>query len=267
MADPLPDSDQDEQQSTESGHDQLDRYCLELVQRLNDELKENLLAVHLFGSAGYSAYQPGISDIDVYAIINEPISDYFRLSHLISNHSLPCPARKLEFVLFTKANAARQAPDPKFEMNFNTGKGMEDYINLDSQSEPRFWFLLDIAVGRELGKSIFGPPPDALFAAPSPECVFNCMIESLSWHRQNGPVDHNGILNACRQLRYEKTSIWGSKKDGGNWVLENYDHPNIVTLAMDSRHSETQLPPDLGLDFLDFVEDEIKRDKVRDEEG
>ncbi|UPK89720.1 hypothetical protein LCI18_000655 [Fusarium solani-melongenae] len=267
MADPLRDSDQDEAKSAESGHSQLDQYSQQLVDRLHDELKDNLLAVHLFGSAGYSAYQPGISDVDVYAIIHEPISDYRHLSEIISHHALPCPARKLEFVLFTKANAAQQAPDPKFEMNFNTGMGMEDYINLDSQTEPRFWFLLDIAVGRELGKSIFGPPPDTLFAAPSSECVFDCMIESLAWHRQNGPVDHNGILNACRQLRYDKTSIWGSKKDGGNWVLEHYDHPNIVTLAMDARHSETQLPPDLGADFLDFVEDEIKRDKVSDGQG
>ncbi|KAH7115595.1 hypothetical protein EDB81DRAFT_669078, partial [Dactylonectria macrodidyma] len=230
-----------------------------LVRRLHVELKDNLLAVHLFGSAGYSAYQPGISDVDVYAIIHEPIPDYRRLSRVISHGSLPCPARKLEFVLFTKTNAARQAPDPKFEMNFNTGQDIDDYINLDPQTEPRFWFLLDIAVGRELGKSVFGPPPDTLFAAPSLEWVFDCMIESLSWHRQNGPVNHDGILNACRELRYGKTSKWGSKKDGGAWVLEHYNQHKTVALAMDARHSQTQLPQDLAFDFLDFVEDEIKR--------
>ncbi|RSL53512.1 hypothetical protein CEP54_010354 [Fusarium duplospermum] len=267
MADSLRNADQDEAESAESGHDRLDQYLLQLVDRLQDELKDNLLAVHLFGSAGYSAYQPGISDVDVYAIINEPISDYRHLSSIISHHSLPCPARKLEFVLFTKANAARETSDPKFEMNFNTGKGMEDYLNLDSQTEPRFWFLLDIAAGRQLGKSIFGPSPDTLFAAPSSEWVFDCMMESLSWHRQNGPVDHNGILNACRQLRYDKTSSWGSKKDGGDWVLEHYGYPNIVALAMEARHSETQLCPDLATDFLDFVEEEIKRSKVSDEQN
>lgn len=262
MANPFRNPSQDDPKSAESGQNQLDHYLLQLVHRLHDELKDNLLAVHLFGSAGYSAYQPGISDVDVYAIIHEPISDYHRLSHVISHGSLPCPARKLEFVLFTKANAAQQAPDPKYEMNFNTGRDMGDYVNLDPKTEPRFWFLLDIAMGRELGKPVFGPPPDTLFAAPSLEWVFDCMVESLSWHRQNGPVDHNGILNACRELRYCKTSTWCSKKEGGTWVLEHYNQPEIVTLAMEARYSQTRLPPNQAVSFLDFVEDEVKQSKV-----
>ncbi|KAM0418896.1 hypothetical protein ACHAPT_012161 [Fusarium lateritium] len=259
MADTLRNSGEEEQHSAESGHNQLDLYLQRLVRTLHDELNDNLLAVHLFGSAGYGAYQPGISDVDVYAVIHEPITDYPRLSRLISHSSLPCPARKLEFVLFTKTNAARQAPDPKYEMNFNTGKDMDDYINLDPQTEPRFWFLLDIAMGRELGKPVLGPPPGALFAAPSLEWVFDCMLESLSWHRENGLVNPDGILNACRELRYAKASVWGSKKDGGAWALEHYSQPDIVALAMTARHSQTELPQDLALDFLGFVEDEIKR--------
>ncbi|KAJ5162880.1 uncharacterized protein N7500_004710 [Penicillium coprophilum] len=237
----------------------LDNYLRHLVRSLQEELKDNLLAIYLFGSAGYGAYEPGTSDVDVYAIIHEPILDYQRLSRIISHTTIPCPARKLEFVLFTKAKAASQMTNPAFEMNFNTGKDMNDYVNLNSQTEPRFWFLLDIAIGRDLGKSLLGPPPDKLFAAPKVAWILNCMVESLAWYRQNGPVTYDGVLNACRQLCYAKTLTWRSKMDSGTWVLDHCNQPKIVTLAMHARTSKAALPQDLALEFFTIVENELEQ--------
>jgi hypothetical protein len=236
----------------------LDTYLHRLVTRLQEELEGNLLAVYLFGSAGYGAYEPGTSDVDVYAIVHAPIPDYHKLSRTIGHAALPCPARKLEFVLFTKDNAAKQTASPVFEMNFNTGKDMDDYLNLTARTEPRFWFLLDIAIGRELGKSLIGPPPSTTFAAPRLDFIFDCMIESLAWQRENDPITSDGVLNACRELSYAKTSTWRSKVNGGAWVLENYNRPEIVGLAMDARVSKAELPQNLALDFLLLVEKELK---------
>ncbi|KAJ5481194.1 hypothetical protein N7475_000006 [Penicillium sp. IBT 31633x] len=244
--------------STEAAYNHLDNYLCHLVCSLQEELKDNLLAIYLFGSAGSGAYEPGISDVDVYAIVHESVLDYQRLSRIISHTTIPCPARKLEFVLFTKANAANQTTNPAFEMNFNTGRDMFDYVNLNSQTEPRFWFLLDIAMGRDLGMSLLGPPPDRLFAAPRMEWIFECMIELLAWYRQNGPVTYDGILNACRELSYAKTLTWRSKMYSGTWVLEHYNRPTIVTLAMHARTSKVNLPQDLALEFLIIVENELK---------
>ncbi|OQE45975.1 hypothetical protein PENCOP_c001G07804 [Penicillium coprophilum] len=245
--------------ATEVEDTQLGNYLRHLVHSLQGELKDNLLAIYLFGSAGYGAYEPGISDVDVYAIIHEPILDYQRLSRIISHTTIPCPARKLEFVLFTKANAASQTTNPAFEMNFNTGKDMDDYVNLNSQTEPRFWFLLDIAIGRDLGKSLLGPPPDRLFAAPKVTWIFDCMMDSLAWYRENGPVTYDGVLNACRQMSYAKTLTWRSKMDSGTWVLEHCNQPKIVTLAMHARTSKAALPQDLALEFFAIVENELEQ--------
>ncbi|KAL4746259.1 hypothetical protein BDW72DRAFT_185228 [Aspergillus terricola var. indicus] len=236
-------------------------YLTRLLDTLQQELKANLLAVYLFGSAGYNAYEPDTSDVDVYAVIHEPISDFKQLARKISHASVPCPARKLEFVLFTKPNAALQTNSPQFEMNFNTGRDMEDdYISLDPSTEPRFWFLIDLAMGRELGTALFGPPAGEVFAAPKVEWILDSLIESLDWHRQQPLLTHDGIFNACRALKFAKTGTWGSKKDGGDWVVGYYKEHDVqvVSLALDARHSKAEVPQDKAVEFVDFVHAELE---------
>ena len=45
----------------------------------------------------------------------------------------------------------------QFELNFNTGCDVEDHLSLDPGEEASHWFVLDIAMGRELGCGLVGP--------------------------------------------------------------------------------------------------------------
>jgi predicted nucleotidyltransferase len=239
-------------------------YLTRLLDTLQQELKDNLLAVYIFGSAGYNAYEPDTSDVDIYAVIHHELKsdDYNQLARRISHASIPCPARKLEFVLFTKSNAARQTSSPRFEMNFNTGREMErDYINLDASSEPGFWFVLDLAMGRELGTALLGPPASEVFAAPKKEWILDAMVESLDWHRQQPSLTPDAILNACRALRFAKSGTWGSKKAGGDWVIQYYgEHEaHVVSLALEARRLKGGMPQNQVAEFLDFVNAEIEQ--------
>ncbi|KAL3456045.1 hypothetical protein BJX64DRAFT_297056 [Aspergillus heterothallicus] len=247
---------------------ELTQYLTRLLDILQQELEDNLLAVYLFGSAGYNAYEPGTSDVDVYAVIDHGCKSesYIQLARTISHASIPCPARKLEFVLFTKANAALQTCNPRFEMNLNTGKEMvNDYINLDASSEPGFWFLLDIAMGQELGTPLFGPPAGEVFAAPRLEDILDCMLECLDWHREQLNLTPDAVLNACRALRFAKTGKWGSKKDGGGWAIGFYekDRSEAVSLALEARRIKGEMPQDRTAEFLDFVHGEIEECRRR----
>ncbi|KAL2870956.1 uncharacterized protein BJX67DRAFT_343176 [Aspergillus lucknowensis] len=239
---------------------QVNAYLTSLVERLHEELENNLFAVHLFGSAGYGSYEHGASDIDVYTIIHEPLPPpkYHQLTQKINHHAIPCPARRLEFVLLSRANAAAQTPVINYEMNFNTGRGMDDHIGLDPSAEPRFWFLLDVAIGRDLGTVLYGPPPQEILAKPKPEWILDCMIESLDWHRDHLPITSDGILNVCRALRAVKTGKWGSKLDGGAWATKFYDKLDIVAVASRARRSNEQIPQDKALDFLAFAERQLQ---------
>lgn len=70
---------------------------------LKTELNAQLVGLYLFGSAAYGAYEPGRSDLDLQAIVrHRPSAEPCRrLAHLLSVTQLPCPARKLEFVLYS----------------------------------------------------------------------------------------------------------------------------------------------------------------------
>ncbi|KAL2834652.1 hypothetical protein BJY01DRAFT_252976 [Aspergillus pseudoustus] len=59
--------------------DHLGPYLNHLFDTLKQELKENLHAVYLFGSSSYGAYERGSSDVDVYALIKDPVPDYEQL--------------------------------------------------------------------------------------------------------------------------------------------------------------------------------------------
>lgn len=49
-------------------------YLAELVKRVTNYLEEDLVGVYLFGSASYDALEPGQSDLDVQAVVREPLS-------------------------------------------------------------------------------------------------------------------------------------------------------------------------------------------------
>ena len=235
-------------------------YLDKLVSVLIDELNGMLHSVMLFGSAAYGAYVPGLSDVDVQAVIVRPLGpeDYRHLAEKISDKTIPCPARKLEFVLYTKENAAHRSRSPHHEMNFNTGKGMEDYLSLSS-TEDRHWFLLDIASGIDLGVALYGPEPKEVFAQPRLDLVFECLLESVAWHVANEASSPNCVLNACRGLRFAETGHWGSKAEGAAWALERYSRYPAVNEAKNARHRHEFLAKDEALEFLKFAESEIKR--------
>lgn len=149
---------------------------------LQQTLGPMLVGVYLFGSAAYGAYEAGLSDLDVQAVIAQPLiaqplteAEYRALATAISHAALPCPARKLEFVLYTRAAVATPSRRPQFALNFNTGAGLPGHLGLDPAAEASHWFVLDIALGRELGRALMGPPPAEVFAPLPREWVLSAL--------------------------------------------------------------------------------------------
>ncbi|PBK88698.1 hypothetical protein ARMGADRAFT_1054854 [Armillaria gallica] len=176
-------------------------YLVKLITILDNTLTNCLIAVYLFGSASYGAYEPII----------------------------PCPTRKLEFVVYTKEVVA--AANPQFELNFNTSDGMTDY-------EATHWFLLDIASGREKGVALLGPPPDTVFAKPRHDTVVAAIVDCIEWHRQ-----------------HESTGTWGSKAEGVEWAARNLEPevPEVLRRVSLARRGRTSLSSGECDQFLELV--------------
>ncbi|KAJ5100528.1 hypothetical protein N7456_006580 [Penicillium angulare] len=178
----------------------VEAYLGGIVQRLTDHLKGQLVGVYLFGSASYGAYESGLSDLDVQAIVKDPLDtvDKQAVIHLLNQDALPCPAIKLEFVVYAQSAVYPASRHPRFELNLNTGHHQPDHISLDPANESSHWFLLDIAMGRKLGRNLHGLNITDAFGAIPRRLILEAIATSLDWHQANELNSANSVLNACR---------------------------------------------------------------------
>ena len=139
-------------------------YVAEIVTRTRDVLGGDLLAVCLMGSAALGDYRPGRSDIDVAVVAGRPLPVVAReaLVAALEHETLPCPARGLELVAYDPTGLV-DPRGPAYLINLNTGPRMDRQVSFDPAESPQFWFTLDVAIGRTLGRALLGPPPAALF--------------------------------------------------------------------------------------------------------
>ena len=133
-------------------------YLAEIVTRLKDCLQDELVGVYLFGSASHGAYEPGLSDLDVQAVTRNPLtaSHTQMIVSRLTHTTMPCPATKLEFVVHAQEATCPASRHPRFELNFKSGPHRADHVGLDPTTEASHWVLLDIAIGREHGRCLYG---------------------------------------------------------------------------------------------------------------
>jgi hypothetical protein len=232
------------------------QYLQALVAAIRKRLDLRLAGLYLFGSAAYGDYQLGASDLDVQAVTTDLLEPYqcVALAQAISHAQLPCPARQLEFVCYPLSAVTPAARHPRFQINLNTGAGRLDHVGLNPAEEASHWFVLDIAIGRELGWTLLGPAPTALFAEIPRRWALAAIADSIEWHEVHEAVSRNSILNACRGWRYAQTSLWGSKSAGYEWASKQPGCELLLAAAL-------QEPPsaDAIKELFDMVRASVRR--------
>ena len=194
---------------------EVDEYLGALLDRLGAEHTRGVYAV---GSLALGAYEPGRSDIDVLAVLDQRLgeAELRELAGRCGHRELPCPAPKLELVVLDAAAAAGGRPD--WQLNLNTGAGVEEHVGLDPAAEPSHWFVLDMALAREHGITLAGPPAPELIGAPVRAEVRRAQAEAVAWyaHHEPGP---GAVLAACRAWHWEETGRFVSKRDALSWAM------------------------------------------------
>jgi hypothetical protein len=226
-----------------------------VVERLSESLGSELHAVVLGGSAALGAYEPGRSDLDVIAVCARPLARTraLELARSLSHRALPCPARRLELVVMTRAAAAGDPAASAFELNLNTGADGSDHAGLDPAAEAAHWFVVDRSIARARGRALFGPAPrDVLAPVPRGE-VLAALGDSLDWHAAHEPASPNGVLNACRAWRWTRTGRWTSKPAAADWARERMSDPAAIDAALAARPTGEALDPGTVAGFVDAV--------------
>ncbi|MDQ4028920.1 MAG: DUF4111 domain-containing protein [Actinomycetota bacterium] len=224
---------------------EVDDYLREIVARLDYTVPGRLMSVYATGSLALGGFISDQSDIDVIAVYSDSVelNDKRAVVAALHQDALPCPARGLELVVYSRSTAAAASRVPCFEINLNTGPRMPLHVSFECTSEPAHWFVLDIAIVREHGRALIGLPADAVFAPIPREWLLDALHDSLEWHAEHESITHYSVLNACRALRFALENVWSTKERAAEWARAQVRDAALVEACLAIRRGEsTELP-------------------------
>ena len=235
----------------------LREYLDGLVAVLGETLGDRLAGVYAVGSVALGAYRPGSSDVDVVAVTTEslPLDVRHALARACAHDALPCPARKLELVVMPADAARRPGPSVRWELNLNTGEGVDDHVGLDPAAEPGHWFLLDLALAHDHGLALSGPPAHAVIGAPDHEVVAGAQAEAVAWYARNEPGSA-AFAAAARAWLWNDTGRFAPKSKALRWAGAG-SHVDVLEFPADD--------PDRARRFWSGLLDEQLEERVSGE--
>jgi Domain of unknown function (DUF4111) len=190
----------------------------------------------LAGSAALGDYMEGASDLDVAVVAPTAVEDPEALAAPLRHAVLPCPARRLELVVYRAEQAAAPSADLEFELDLNTGVDADRLVTEPDDSGSH-WYLIDLAIAREHGVPLAGPAPRELIGEPPRDDVLAALAAGLRWALAREPESPNTFLNACRAARFALEGDWVSKSEAGRWAIETGSDPELARMALDARRA------------------------------
>jgi len=210
------------------------------VGRVRELLGEELVAAYLIGSGALGGAVAQQSDVDLVGVCAQaPSADRIgQLVAALTEEAMTWPLRGLEFVLYPRAAVASPARSPRFVLNLNIGPRMPLHLSTDPAAEPAHWFVLDLAILREHGLALVGPPAPELVAPIPRAWLLEALTDALTWHTTNEPMLHQTVLNAARAWRYAAEGMWSSKDAAVGWAQARTENPALVRTALAIRHGD-----------------------------
>ncbi|MEV4832077.1 nucleotidyltransferase domain-containing protein [Micromonospora sp. NPDC049257] len=225
------------------------RYLADLVTCARDVLGPELVGAYAAGSVALDAYRPGRSDVDVALVCRGtlPRRTSQALVDRLRHETLPCPARGLEMVTYSREVAASGTPEPGFEVELNTGARMSSRVTFTPADRPaadgHFWYGLDRSILHQRGLPVAGPPAGEVFAELAPGDLRQLLVAALRWWLArpappgDGPTPgaEDAVLAACRALVRVRDGDWLSKVAAGHRVIALGREPELLRRCVRAR--------------------------------
>ena len=235
-------------------------------QALPECLGDNLVGLYLFGSLTYGGFNPDTSDIDLLAIVRQPLSpamlEQVRQLHARAEQLYPRWQARIEasytpLHLFTSTLPPAE-PRPYYgEATF--------YPAAEYGNE----WLINNALLHTHGVTLLGPDFRSLAGPVAMREIQSACIRDLfrEWEPKrldrawldNGHYQSYLILNLCRILYTVTTARLGSKPEAAAWVRATWPQwAALIEAAEGWRYGDTLPHHDTALRFLDFVIEQVE---------
>lgn len=187
---------------------------------LNDTLREKLLGLYLYGSLAYGCFNPETSDIDFMVVLSVPLTSEEEQKIAELHERLgrdPEYGKRLEGTYMTEVQVKVESSSPEF-LYYVDGK---EFVKAkEGQGEPDFPMHRQHLY--EEGIKVVGYEPRKFFLPVRWEILEPSLRQELPFIREqfnDNPV--YAVLNLCRVVRAYETRKLSSKKQGGEWGLQN----------------------------------------------
>ena len=198
------------------------------AERSKEILRDNLVGVYLHGSSVMGCFNPQKSDIDLIIVVDRPLTDPVKRAfmEMTVGYNALGPAKGIEMSIVLREVCKPFVYPTPYELHFSAGHlnwykdDPDDYIRRMKGTDKDLAAHFTIINHR--GKCICGAPIEDVFA----EVPDGDYMDSI-WFDVEGAAEEITeypmylTLNLARVLAYKKEGLVLSKKEGGDWALEN----------------------------------------------
>jgi RimJ/RimL family protein N-acetyltransferase/predicted nucleotidyltransferase len=234
---------------------------------MKDILDDNLIGLYLCGSLTYGDFNPDSSDIDLVAIINQPLSQHelerIKQLHEKIGNNYQKWADRLE-CSYTPAYMLKNILPPK-EPRAYYGGG----IFYEEAPYGNEWIINNYLL-YEYGIPLIGPdfktltPPIDIVEVQKASIrdlfqEWEPKITDLEW-LNNSHYQSYLIMNLCRILYTVMCGAAGTKKVSAEWVKNQFGPPwsNLIAVAENWEYGKKMALRNETIDFIKFTIDTIK---------
>ena len=230
--------------------------------------RENLVGVYLHGSLAMGCFSPGKSDIDIIIVVKRSLSDKEKeaLAKLCLSYSKQIGGKGLEMSVILEKNAKNPVYSMPYEFHFSESWrekfesgiiGPFPSVDPDLPAHLRVIYERGVVLYGKFIREVFGKVPDGVY------------FKALLYDLEDVPellVKHPSyyILNLCRTLGFLKTGKVMSKREGGEWYIQN-EHPFSHLVRKALKCSFTKVEVDFKREkleeFAEFMLKEIDKEK------
>lgn len=246
----------------------MDTVINSFVEESKNILQDNLIGVYLHGSAVMECYNPLKSDIDLIVVVKDTVTDTVKRSYMdmVVELNAKGPVKGIEMSIVKQSVCSPFAYPTPFELHFSVahlywyGKDPDDYISKMKGEDKDLAAHFTIIINR--GKCLYGVPiKDVFDDVPVQDYIDSIWNDIADAEEEITDDPMYLILNLARVLAYMKNGLVLSKKEGGEWALNNIPekYHSLIKAALSEYVGDTDISYDMipAKDYAGYMVEQI----------